>query len=229
MFVDAVVNLDPSVRGKAQNMLLRGMVSGPKTPTSLQAYQQVMVDDLRLWDTAQPVRDYTTDSSGPVFPVRVRVLAIAGDFPAQAKSCNHLGVGGKCNCPICRVRAVTNVVHNGTSAAVFPISDGRERRRTHADMTASMAKSERMRGLGNESEVKKITKKTGIKGDCVYTQLSYVRFPWFRTIDWMHLISGLLGKHLFPLLSGDRTPGALRSPVERNLWNSDLGMLFTSA
>jgi hypothetical protein len=56
-FVDAIVNVDPSRRGDAEYMLLRGMVSGPSSPKSLQAYQQVIVDDLKTWDTAQPVRD----------------------------------------------------------------------------------------------------------------------------------------------------------------------------
>jgi hypothetical protein len=225
MFVDSIVNVDPKERGKAWNMLLRGMVEGPKSPKSLQAYLHVIVDDLLTWNSSQPVRDYTRGPTGPVFQCRVRVLAVIGDFPAQAKVCNHVGVGGNCNCPFCLVQAVSSVEMQGTSASVFPLSAGKEARRTHAGMVADMDLSDRLGRLGLRKKAKSNAKETGTKGLCAYRRLSYVRFPWFRTVDWMHLLAGLLGRHIFPLLSGDRTPGALKSPREKNGWDEKFGKL----
>jgi hypothetical protein len=114
-------------------------------------------------------------------------------------------------------------MHGGTSAAVFPVSDGKEPLRTHATMTANMQTIERHRRLGLEEKPREIYIKTGAKGACAWNQLSYVRFPWFRSIDWMHLIAGFFGKHICPLLSGDRTPGVRRSPRERHGWDEDFG------
>lgn len=178
------------------------------------------------WDNPQIVRDYTRSKDGPTFPCRVRVLALVGDFPAQAKALNHVGVGGHCNCPFCKVRAETTVLHSGTSAAVFPISDGLEARRSHDGMTRDMGRIDRMKRMQLLDDAKEVYNETGIKGSCVWIQLPYVKLPWFRTVDWMHLIGGLLGKHIFPLLSGDRTPGARKSPKERRGWDDAYGKHF---
>lgn len=56
MFVDSILNVDPAKRGNAENQLLRGMVSGPGSPTSIQAYQQVMVDDLHMGQPSNRAR-----------------------------------------------------------------------------------------------------------------------------------------------------------------------------
>jgi hypothetical protein len=109
----------------------------------------------------------------------------------------------------------------GTKAAVFPTSDGKEARRTHRGMLNAMAKSETCRRYGNSTGVTEIAFATGIKGACAWSQLSYVRFPWFRTIDWMHLIAGLIGRHICAMLSGSRNPTPLTDPRREPGWSED--------
>ena len=137
-------------------------------------------------------------------------------------------MGGHCNCPFCRVQAVTSVTESGTSAAVFPLPTGREAPRTHEGMTAAMDSCARYARLDCKAEQKALTAEMGHKQSCVWKQLSYVRFPTFRALDWMHLVGGLMGKHILPLLSGDRTPSVLRSPREQYEWDDDLGMCTIS-
>jgi len=223
VFASSIVNIHPSKRNKVENMLLRGMITGH--PKDLQAYLTVIVDDEMLWDSPQTVRDYTRDSSGPVFPCRVRVLAHVGDFPAQAKTFNHVETGGDTNCPMCKVHAQSNALMNGTKASVFPCEHDRPKppKRTHDGMLSEMAEADRYKRFNMTRAKKRMITETGHKGLCAYARLSYVRFPWFRASDWMHGLSGILGKHLCPLLSGDRKFPPLKSPKAQYNWDKDFG------
>ena len=65
VFASSVVNINPALRSKPENMILRGLLDGH--PTCLQAYLTVVVDDALQWDTPQPVRDYTRGPEGLIF------------------------------------------------------------------------------------------------------------------------------------------------------------------
>jgi hypothetical protein len=83
-------------------MLLLGILEGPTEAKTMQAAIQIIVDDLRAWDEAQTVRDYTGGvEGGEEFQCRVRVLNHVGDLPGQAKTFNSKGPGGAKGCGFC--------------------------------------------------------------------------------------------------------------------------------
>ena len=95
-----VQNLPRSERFKVSNIILVGLIPGPKEPKSINPYLDLLVDDLRqlFHGVDIPHPNFTSNK------IRVRALltCVVCDLPATRKLCGFLGVNATKGCSKCK-------------------------------------------------------------------------------------------------------------------------------
>ena len=95
----AILNLPRTVRYKIENILVVGIIPGPKEPSSLNTYISPLVDELLdLWENG-----LTINTGVEVANVRAALICAACDIPAARKLCGFLGHSSS-HCPRCDIR-----------------------------------------------------------------------------------------------------------------------------
>ena len=94
-----IQNLLRTERFKMHNIILVGLIPGPKEPRSINTYLDIVVEDLRhLYKGV--ILHYPPSPSGKI-KVRAVLTSIVCDLPATRKVCEFLGVGANKGCSKC--------------------------------------------------------------------------------------------------------------------------------
>lgn len=95
-----VQNLPRSERFKVSNIILVGLIPGPKEPKSINPYLDLLVDDLhQLFHGVNiPYRNTACNE----IKVRALLTCIVSDLPATRKVCGFLGVNATQGCSKCK-------------------------------------------------------------------------------------------------------------------------------
>jgi len=102
-----ILNLPENLRHRDSFLLLAGLIPGPKQPANQNAYLDVFVDELcRLYEHGFEIRDPT--EGGRVVTVRVKLLFVAGDYPAHQKNNCQQGASAHHGCIKCYIQVSLN-------------------------------------------------------------------------------------------------------------------------
>ena len=203
------MNLFPDKRVKEKNMLLHGIIQGPKEPSSMQPYLMPLIDCLMRFFRGVRMCDYVSDPEGEQFMCRVKLALTTGDFPGQAKLYNGMGTGAFTACPCCYAKGERI---KGCGSTIYPKTTNHPRK-THAQV---LLHNHEAMLEGGDADVH------GSKGDCVFRLLPYYDLVRGRTLDAMLIFTGDVTSHLLPMCAGRRTVGKLGDPRERYGWGEDL-------
>lgn len=153
------MTLDESVRHLPENMLLHGIVPGPKDPRSMDAYHDILVDDLVAgWDGFD--LEYPRKMKA-----RVLLLNIVCDYPGLCKCCNRGSNSGHKPCSTCGQtaeyiaalqRSITTAIGNREPAL-----------RTMTESERIGAAIEALIRRGDTQGAQDMKKDTGVRGRCM--------------------------------------------------------------
>lgn len=101
--VAMILNLPESLRHQANNLILVGLIPGPKAPASYNPYMQMVVDELKkLFTIGFSIEDPTIGHSKVI--VKVKLLYTCADYPAHGKlNCQQVH-GATYGCHKCLVK-----------------------------------------------------------------------------------------------------------------------------
>ena len=93
-----ILNLPRSIRFKSENIIIAGVIPGPKEPSKhINSYLYPLVDDLLdLWHDGITV---TTNNEAATY--RAALLCVACDLPAAHKVCGFLSHSSSHSCSKC--------------------------------------------------------------------------------------------------------------------------------
>lgn len=95
-----ILNLPPELR--ARNMMIVGLIPGPREPAVFSSFFDHLLADLNLLSTTG-VRAYDGDRN-VYFQLRAHLTVVTGDMPAVAKLMTMKGPNGVSPCRFCRIR-----------------------------------------------------------------------------------------------------------------------------
>jgi hypothetical protein len=119
--VAMILNLPEHLRHQPRFLNLIGMIPGPKSPTSLNAYLDVLVDELiPLYEEGFEVVE-----PGKKDPIRVRVklLNTCADYPAHNQMNCQQGASATYGCIKCLIKVSLHTLRRGKRVVVPPVSD----------------------------------------------------------------------------------------------------------
>ena len=94
----AILNLPRNMRYKRENIILLGLIPGPREPSkTINTYLGPLVSDLlKLWSGLR-----LSIAGGGTMNVRCALLCVACDIPAGRKVCGFLSHSANLGCPRC--------------------------------------------------------------------------------------------------------------------------------
>ena len=172
-----VMNLPRRERFLQENVILAGVIPGPKEPQlNINSFLKPLVDDLaKLW-TGLVL--YTKDKS-PVF-VRAALLCVGCDIPAARKTCGFVGHGALRGCSKCLLEFPTDAFGDKPDYSNFNRSEWLPR------SIAEHRKAALKHKAGNtKSALHEIERQSGVRYT-VLVELPYFDPPRMCIIDPMH-------------------------------------------
>ena len=120
-----IMNLPRNVRFKRENVLLIGILPGPREPSKdINAYLNPLVDELLMFFEGVSINIH---SSAIEKKIRCVLLCISSDVPAGRKTCGFLGHGAHFGCSKCLKQfsgAVGSIDYSGFDRESWPIRTG---------------------------------------------------------------------------------------------------------
>lgn len=140
----AIVNLPRAIRFKRENIILVGLIPGPKEPSlDLNTYLSPLVSDLlALWDG---VIISTADSGSQL--IRCALICVGCDLPAGRKTCGFLSYTANLGCSRCYCNFGTGIFgkqdYSGFNRASWKLRSNQQHRRDVNAIQACVTKSEK--------------------------------------------------------------------------------------
>ena len=181
-----IINLERKHRLLQENVLLVGVIPGPKEPRlDINAFLKPLVDDLLLLWTG--VIMHTIDS----FPVLVRaaLLCAACDIPAARKTCGFVGHSAYRGCSKCLVVFPTSAFGEKPDYSNFNRSEW-EPRTNDAHRAAAL----KYRDCNTKTQQKEIEREHGVRYS-ILLELLYFDAPRMCIVDPMHNLLLGTAKH----------------------------------
>ena len=101
------LNLKPAERFKKHNLLLCGIIPGPKNPQDIQSFLRPIVDELK--ELAAGIDNVYDAFTKTHFTLRAHLVLVTADLPAMAKTMGISGHGSYNHCRFCTI----NGIHEG--------------------------------------------------------------------------------------------------------------------
>ena len=184
-----IANLPRSERFKIENVLIVGVLPGPKEPKKhMNSYLKPLVDELlELWNGA-----YLT-SPGVFVPIRCALICVSCDLPATRKACGFTSFSSLHGCSKCMKKFTCDVF--GTKADYSGFERDTWQMRTHTLHLQQVSKFDDARTANDHQEIEKMY---GVR----YSEL--LRLPYFdiieyHVIDPMHNMLLGTGKYLMTM------------------------------
>lgn len=206
-FVCMVLNLPENLRHRWQHLLFAGIVPGPKAPKNLNTYLHVLVDELvDLWRVGFNFKD---PFNGQTQTARVKLLFTCMDYPAHADVNCQTKQGSTYGCQKCDVRGATQFGRQAYGNYADLLPGGRPPQLlTHAEYLARVALISEIQNQRGKSQAFKDNRLREeckqVAGRSALCRLTYFDMVEHTLLDMMHLVQGVVGAHMVPLLKGNR-------------------------
>ena len=96
----SLLNLPRHIRYKFSNMMLVGIIPGPKEPLSMNSYVDILVDELLELNELEIYDAYKKE----MFNLRVNILSYVLDYPGIGKLFHTMGSGAYQGCVWCEIQ-----------------------------------------------------------------------------------------------------------------------------
>lgn len=158
-------NIPPQQRVEKRNLILCGIMPGPRQPKDLDTFLQPLLEELlQLQDGIDCFDGFRKDN----FQLRAHLLPICGDMPAIAKIGGLKGHNSMCPCRYCEIRGIRPAKSTHYYYPLNKPRDGQDHNRPDIDPYALPRRThERMMEIGeilhhlDGKEKEHIQKKTG--------------------------------------------------------------------
>ena len=126
----SVLNLPRFLRYKCENVILIGIIPGPREPEDLNPFLKPLVDELlELWEGVRFSVAVSTGRTEQV--IRGALLCVACDLPAGRKTCGFLGHSANLGCSKCFKifkGDITNKDYSGFNRSEWKVRSNKEHR-----------------------------------------------------------------------------------------------------
>jgi hypothetical protein len=195
------LNLKPEERFKKHNLLLCGIIPGPKNPKDIHSFLRPIVEELKALATGiENVYDAYTKE---IFTMRAHLVLVNADLPAMAKTMGISGHGSYNHCRFCEVQGIHSSNHIycplrtpegwpedmsfDHNPAHLPLRDNATYRRVAVETLRHEAFNPQARGRCEY----------GVAQYSMFYQLDTIDFPRSFPNDVMHLIFQNVVPNLF--------------------------------
>ena len=183
-----VLNLSRSIRYKRENVIIIGVLPGPKEPkTHINSFLKPLVEELKeLWDG----QTFSVSTSSGIKQENVRgaILCVSCDLPAASKTCGFLGHSANLSCSKCLKVSPGEVGNKDYSG--FDRSSWKKRdKNQHNEAIKEILK------CNTKTTKKEMESKKGCRYSCLI-DLPYFDATRMLCIDPMHNLFLGTGKHM---------------------------------
>lgn len=185
------MNYPPELR--ARNMMIVGLVPGPKEPAVFSSFFDHLLRDLQKLSNGVGVRAYDGHRSEH-FYLQAHVTAVTGDMPAIAKLMSMKGANGVSPCRFC---TITGQYSRSCRHWYYPRNSEELRYRDNLRREALMVSA------ANDDTIRKLH---GINGLSFLKDIATLDFPNSFGLDVMHLFSNV-AKAMWNVWTGQLLPG----------------------
>jgi hypothetical protein len=209
LLIAIIDSLDPLERTKRKNIMILGIIPGPRSPRDLNSYLYWFRDELQAlslgvltWDAAR--REF--------FLMRAHLVFVIGDMPAIAHVMNMKGHNGMRCCRKCYIKGVRN--RGGTGTMYYPALSQPEGQiqiqdlikncsRTHQSFLEDVAEIEEAKAISTLREYEERKRDAGINGWSILYEFDSIDFSKSFPHDLMHLAGLNTIPNLVSLWFGD--------------------------
>ena len=179
-----IQNLPRSIRFKRENVILIGLIPGPKEPKlTINSFLQPMVQELKeLW------RGVTLPCPNSPFKhafIRAALICCTCDVPATRKSCGFVGHNAKLGCSKCK-KVFPSIRHNSETRGISRDFSGYDEQNwTSRNIEEHRTQALLHKNSSTKAQQKSIEKSHGIRYS-VLLELPYWDPITFAVVDPMH-------------------------------------------
>ena len=98
-------NLPPSERFKEENLIIFGVIPGPKQPNGMNSYLRPLIDEFKILEKGIEVWDAILSAQRIL---HAYILVVGGDQPAREKLMGMMGQNSNSHCCYCLIKGVHN-------------------------------------------------------------------------------------------------------------------------
>ena len=209
-------NLPPKIRFHSDNLLVLGVIPGPNKPADMDSFLIPLAEELFQLATGVEAYDALSRSR---FNLRAFLLLVFGDFPAVSMLMKMKGVNGISPCRSCKLSAVSMGSGDGNRTYYVPPSvDLTGLGRSHEEL---VAQAELVDKASTKAEAEALSKKFGVKGRSILSDIDSLSFPQSFPPDFMHVAWENVVKTLVTLWSGDYKgldEGCRKYRIDKAVW-----------
>jgi hypothetical protein len=205
-------NLPPEERFQDANIIVLGVIPGPKKPHDFDSFAWPMVEEMLALAVGVETWDAHTKE---FFMLRAYLIIIFGDIPAVSMFMRMKGHNGTFPCRFCMIRGIrapgasigalyvpldrTQHPDAKKDEGIIKYDPNRLPMRTHADF---MAQAREVQFAERENLSAALAQKYGIKGIPLLSHLPSLFFPCSSPYDFMHLVWENAHQNLLQLWTG---------------------------
>jgi len=197
------LNLPPAIRVKKCNLMLCGIIPGPKSPKDIHSFLQVMIDELKELQAGIPdVYDASTKTS---FILRAHLCLVSGDLPAIAKLMGISGTNSYQYCRFCKCKGIhTSHIYCPLQSPVDWTGEPFEYDASNLELRSDDEYREGARHLALPflPIPPKPVHSSGVAQYSLFYELHTIVFPRSFPIDVMHLVFENVQPKLFKWWTG---------------------------
>ena len=192
VFYLTILNLPRDLRNKQENVILVGIIPGPREPPSLNSYLKPLVNDLlSFWDGVELDIGYLNCKR----KVSCALLCVSCDLPAGRKVCGFLGHGAHLGCSRCLKKfsgTVGDMDYSGFNRQIWAARSSEEHKKIAKQIRQAKSKAA----------------KEAIESSTGYRDTELLKLPYFDAsrmlvIDPMHNLFLGTSKHFMKALLTD--------------------------
>ena len=180
-----ILNLPRRFRYKQQNVLLIGLIPGPKEPElGMNSYLKPFVSELKEFWHGKEI-----SVNGKASCYRTAILNVCCDLPAGRKVCGFLSYTAAYGCSKCLKKfsgSVGSMDYSGFDRDLWPLRNGDSHRQV----------ASKMKILRTMTDYNKEASKTGVRYSLLL-ELPYFDAPRMLSVDPMHNLFLGTAKHMF--------------------------------
>lgn len=208
-------NLPPQIRFHSENVLALGVIPGPNKPGDIDSFLIPLADE--LFQLASGVEAYDVLSKS-TFNLHAFLLLVFGDFPAVSMLMKMKGVNAVSPCRSCSITAVP-IPGERSNTHYIPLDTNLAGLgRSHCEL---MEQAKEVDRASTKAEAETLSKKYGIKGTSILSELDSLSFPQSFPPEFMHVAWENISRTLETLWSGDYKgldEGKRKYRIEKAVW-----------
>lgn len=185
------LNVDPRERVKKHNLMLCGIIPGPKNPRDIHSFLRPLIDKLK--ELANGISDVYDASTGTNFTLRAHLVLVTADLPAMSKLMGISGHGSYNHCRFCTAQGVyaghvycpLRTPHDTPQESVFNYDPANLTLRNNATYRHVANETLECENYNPNARPRPIY---GVAQYSVFYELDTIDFPRSFPVDVMHLV-----------------------------------------